>query len=375
MNDATWIVFGDDWGAHPSTTQYLVAELEGSVFWINSIGMRTPKLTRQDLFRAIRKVKARGGSGAQKELPVKASCFEVCAPKILPFHLQPRIRLINADWLSRAVNTFLKAHPPKGPVMVLSANPVANWYLNFNFDKLAYLRLDDYPELPGVDRKLAERAEAEMYTKADIIIAPAQKLISEGLKQKSFYLPQGVNTDNFITAPDDVPDAKNLGFFGLLAEWLDYDLVREVAEKLPEWTLEFIGPVRFFPDHLTDLPNVKLLPPVPYDQLSEAVGHWSAAWAPFKVNKLTEGVNPLKLREYLAAGLASFCTALPEAEVLKPDVEIIYNADDFCTQLKQTALEDTAEMRKQRKSNMRDHSWKKRAETLTKMLLGQAHVE
>ena len=55
-----WIIFGDDWGRHPSTTQHLVSRFQENdrILWIDSIGMRSPKLSVTDGARAIRKTSA-----------------------------------------------------------------------------------------------------------------------------------------------------------------------------------------------------------------------------------------------------------------------------------------------------------------------------
>lgn len=165
------------------------------------------------------------------------------------------------------------------------------------------------------------------------------------MSRKSYYLPQGVQLDHFAQVPLSPSGHRVLGFFGAIAEWLDFDLIVQVARAAPDWQLQFIGKVEHQPDQLGCLPNVRFLPPVSFSELPGAMSDWAAAWIPFRLNELTRGVNPLKAREYLAAGLACHCTPLPEVAALGEHVMITDRADLVVSWLEETIATDNCEKR------------------------------
>lgn len=365
-----WIVFGDDWGRHPSTTQHLVRALPDGdrVVWLDSIAMRAPRFSTADLGRAWRKL-PRLRRPSEREST--ASEVTRLTPILLPWHTRPTIRRINRLLLRRTLAGTSRRMGLVRPT-VLCANPVAAYYANaLCRGLLAYLRLDDYPRLPGVDAELARHAERRMRSKADLCFATAQALIPEEPEAQEtwHYLPQGVDVAHFGRVPTAPPEGRVLGFFGLLAEWIDFDLIAAVADARPDWTIELRGPVRVLPDSLRTRANVRVLPALPYAQLPEAIAHWRAAWLPFRVSELTRGVNPLKAREYLAAGLPCISTPLPELAAL-PQVAVGASAKDVIHFLECEALADTEGKRLARRAAMLEHSWSARAASLRQSLMG-----
>jgi glycosyltransferase involved in cell wall biosynthesis len=356
-----WLVFGDDWGRHPSTTQHLARQLgRGSrVVWIDSLAMRSPRLTAADARRVWGRLRA-GRDGAATPDP---AWLVRPRPRVLPWHLSPAVAAMNLAAITRAVSGALGDERP----VVLASNPVAALYLDaIPRTALVYLRLDDYAELPGVDPGLARVAESRMLRIADVVAATARRLLPPGVP--GLYLPQGVDTDHFGSVPLDPPAERVLGFFGLVAPWIDLGLVSEVARAAPSWTLEIVGRSEVDLAPLRALPNVRVLPPVPYADLPGVMRRWRAAWAPFALNELTAAVNPLKVREYLAAGLPSFCTPLPEVASI-PGVRTGRTAGDVVAWLSAVAEPDTAAHRAARRAAMATHSWESRAAELTRCAL------
>jgi hypothetical protein len=363
------VVFGDDWGRHPSTTQHLVRHLRANerVVWINSIGMRTPRLNRADIVRAAEKAcKLFNRKCSPEQVDEKAPI--IIDPLLLPFHTRRLPVALNRRLLLTAIRRELGQRLPR--LSVLTALPAAAPYLSaLPVARVAYLRLDDYARLPGVDHTLVQQTEAQMFERADVILATARALVpSPPWDAKTVYLPQGVDTTHFARTPLEPRKAPVLGFFGLLAEWIDYELVRRVAVLLPDWRLELMGPVRHLPEHILRLPNVVHRRACPYAELPEAIAHWAAAWAPFEVSALTATVNPLKVREYLAAGLAAHCTPLPEANPLAEDLLITSDPARIADWARSVLASDDATARARRRASMTGEDWQARAERLRELL-------
>jgi hypothetical protein len=369
-----WIVFGDDWGAHPSTTQHLVLNLpkEDAVIWVDSIGMRKPRLRRVDLERLWGKARGFFDSSAPKAALYAGSVgsFHHIRPRVIPWHDKPAAVRFNQGQLRRAIADGMERLSMHDPVL-LASYPAVLLYLDaIPHRKLVYLRLDDYSIYPGVDPELVQRTEPGMLDRADAIIATARALTPTGENaRKAHYLPQGVHFDHFASTALEIPPGKVLGFFGTLADWLDYDLVSAVAKAAPDWELHFVGKVEYVPASLAKLANVRLFPAVPFGQLPEIVSHWRAAWIPFQLNSLTQGVNPLKIWEYLAAGLPTQCTPLPEVAPLREQVLITADAASITRWLTDILRTDTRETRRARRDSVRNDSWRSRAAALRRILI------
>jgi glycosyltransferase involved in cell wall biosynthesis len=353
-----WIIFGDDWGAHPSTTQHLVRGLPTGdrVVWVNSIGMRGPRLT--DARSIVGRVARRRRSARRAPPP---DHVRVVSPRVAPLHATRAARAFNRASLTRAITRARRGFT-RGAVTVLSANPAAAPYLPDDARRVAYLRLDDYARLPGVDPGLVRWSEPAMVESADVVFGTAERLLFHNVGARQIYLPQGVDVAHFSAAPLEPPARRVLGFFGLLAEWIDYDLILAAARAAPEWTLELVGPTRgAVPAEVHTCENIKLLGPAPYDQLPARIAHWRAAWIPFRVNALTEAVNPVKLREYLAAGLPTLSTPLPEVSRAFPECATATDGEDVARWLRGDVAADTSARRAARRESVADQSWAARA--------------
>ena len=368
-----WIVFGDDWGGHPSTTQHLILNLpsEDRVVWVDSIGMRQPRLRLTDAARIWQK--ARGflekSGTADRLYPGSVGTLERLKPKVLPWHLNSLARHVNARSLGRALASRVDRLGMRDPIL-LSSTPVVVQYLDaIPHGKTAYLRLDDYSLYPGVDPALVHRTERAMFAAADAVFATATTLMPPPVHaRKSHYLPQGVQSELFARVPIDPPRSKVLGFFGTLAEWLDFRLIEQVARSAPDWVLEFVGKVDVLPEALRAVHNLLILPAVPLRELPNAIAHWTAAWIPFQITELTVAVNPLKVREYLAAGLPTHCTPLPEVAVLAPHVAISDDPECILEWMQRSLTTDTPDARRLRRAFVQGDSWASRAATLRRTM-------
>lgn len=154
-----------------------------------------------------------------------------------------------------------------------------------------------------------------------------------------------------------------IGYYGALARWFDYDLVRQAAQMHPDWNFVLIGP-----DHddtlkqsnILSISNVHWLGSRDYSQLPGYLRHFSVATIPFLVNNITIATSPIKLFEYMAAGKPIVTSDMPEcrkypgvfvAHDVMEFVEQLENAlalcneDGYLQQLYKTAQENTWEVR------------------------------
>jgi glycosyltransferase involved in cell wall biosynthesis len=198
---------------------------------------------------------------------------------------------------------------------------------------LVYYCGDDFGALAGVDHAAARAFEAELADRADLILAASPALAARFPATRTHLLEHGVDFDLFAAPapraadlPDDGPTA---GFYGALAPWIDIDLLARTARLLPHWRFVLIGPVRTDVSALAALPNIRLLGARPHAALPGYAQHWTAGLIPFRDTPQIRACNPLKLREYLAAGRPVVATGFPALAAYREHVHIAGTAEAF----------------------------------------------
>jgi glycosyltransferase involved in cell wall biosynthesis len=188
-----------------------------------------------------------------------------------------------------------------------------------------------------------KQLEDELFDRADIVFTGGQTLYEhKKSRHKNIYpFPSSIDKKHFEQARsigDEPTDQKNiagpkLGFYGVIDERFDIDLIRQMAEKKPEWQFVLLGPVvKIDPATLPQLPNIHFLGGKTYDELPQYLSGWDVALIPFMLNEATRFISPTKTPEYLAAGVPVVSTAIrdvvyPYGE--KGIVKIGNNADEF----------------------------------------------
>lgn len=119
-----------------------------------------------------------------------------------------------------------------------------------------------------------------------------------------------------------------LGYYGVIDERLDLDLIRETANARPDHSFVFIGPVvKISPEDLPKAANIYYLGQKSYKDLPAYLSGWQAAIMPFALNEATRFISPTKTPEYLAAGRPVVSTRITDVERSYGDVEGVFLAD------------------------------------------------
>jgi hypothetical protein len=185
--------------------------------------------------------------------------------------------------------------------------------------------------------------ENEMFETADIVFTGGQSLYEakKNRHQNIHPFPSSIDKAHFSIArqlhrePDDqkpIPYPR-IGFFGVIDERFDIELVEKVALAKPNWQIVLLGPVvKIDPATLPKLPNIHYLGSKTYKQLPEYISGWQIAMIPFALNESTRFISPTKTPEYLSAGKPVISTAIQD--VVHPYgtrklVHIINSAEEF----------------------------------------------
>src|SRR5206468_9194695 len=102
------------------------------------------------------------------------------------------------------------------------------------------------------------------------------------------------------------------GFYGTIQDWVDLDLMAYLASRHPEWSFAMIGKLCVDVSRLARYPNIHWLGRKPHSELPSYCKGFAAGLIPYILNERVLHVNPIKLREYLSAGLPVVSTAVPE---------------------------------------------------------------
>ncbi len=305
------VVFGEDWGAHPSSTQHIINILgkTRSIIWLNSIGLRKPRLTRHDFFRVLSKIKSFIFNRKDTQnMMGEASCrFVIINPLVIPCAntwLSLTLSKAILKWQLKLASKKIALTDP----IIWTSLPTSVDYLDiFKSAPCVYYCGDDFNNLAGVDHQLVSQKEKVLMKMSSFIFTASDKLISKFPQDKVIHIPHGVNfslfSDQIENTPIDLPQGQPIaGFYGSISTWLDQDLIVKTLRALPHWNFVFIGKVDCNVDKLTRFSNVYFLGAKPHNKLPEYIQHWNVAILPFVNNKQIKMCNPLKLREYLASG-------------------------------------------------------------------------
>lgn len=205
---------------------------------------------------------------------------------------------------------------------------------------LCYDCVDDHAAFPGlIDPGVVERMEADLLRQAGVVLASADRLWRKcaAVRPGALLVPNAADVDHFARARAGLPEPADLaslprprlGFVGGIGAWVDLDLIALAASSHPEWSVVLVGPLLTDAGRLRGLPNVHLLGPRPYRDLPAYLAAFDLCLNPFRVNRLTASVNPIKVYEYLAAGREVVSTALPELDALRGVIHLAADGADF----------------------------------------------
>lgn len=250
---------------------------------------------------------------------------------------------------------------------------------------LVYDCMDRWSAFPDAarDPEWLERvldAERSLISRADVIFCSAQGLYDSMCREapgRALLLRNGVNAEHFkaadLACPADIANLPRpiVGYVGAVAEWLDFALLREAARLRPDWSFVLVGPQfrgRTMGDPkllatISDIPNVHLLGARPYAEIPAYLSAFDVATIPFKIEQLTNDTNPIKVYEYLAAGLPVVSTPLPEVAGLA-QVRRAASAEEFVASC-DSAIAERHEpaLVGLRRAIAEENSWDRRAET------------
>jgi glycosyltransferase involved in cell wall biosynthesis len=358
-----------DWDTDLWTNQHhLMSRLarDNRVLFVESLGLRQPQLAGRDLTRIVRRLR-RGVAP-----PRRADGLHVLSPLVVPLHRFAAVRALNRRLLPFLVRRAAARLGMRRPILWAYVPQAEALLRPLHPSLVVYHCVDDIAAQPGIDGASFRAAEARFARRADLVLASAPSLAERmrTLNGNVLFAPNVADTDLFARAlkPGPVDPALDalprprIAFTGaVVATKLDVPLLVELARARPRWSFALVGPVGVG-DPRTDVsalaaePNVHLLGRRRYEELPAVLRGADAGLIPYARNELTDGIFPMKVYEYLAAGLPVAATPLPSLA----GVEGIATAPDaagLAALLDDALAGDGADRRAKRSRAAQAHSW------------------
>ena len=318
------VCFSNDWDGDPLSKMHAMKILarENRVLWVNSIGNRRPTATARDAKRMLKKI-----SGAVQGLRERHPNLWVLTPLAIPFYGSELVRAANGALLKSQIQRAMQQLGFDDVIswsFLPSSAPVSGM---LGESLVVYHCVDEFSAFSDAPAREIRELERRLLLKADVVICSSEKLRADKARvnPNSYLVQHGVDLDHFAKAydprtplPEELKGAPGpiIGFWGLIADWVDLQLIRHVADAFSGGTVVLLGNSTADLKPLDGARNVRILGRKPYADLPRYAKAFDVALMPFRVNELTLAANPLKVREYLAAGLPVVSTAIPEVERL-----------------------------------------------------------
>lgn len=375
MNDQTIICFASNYFFSPTSKHHVMRELaeRHHVLWINWHASRRPSLNGRDFKAALHKLRQiRGGLVQVQER------LWVMTPLVLPLPNSAIARRLNRWLLVAQTRQALRSMPGKRQLWSFTPD-IGNLLGSFGEHVRVYYCVDEFSAFPGYDQQAIRRLDREMCEECDLVFASSRNLLESKrpFNPNTFEIPHGVLYQHFSRVLDagfseaadlaDIPRPR-IGYYGLVHEWQDLDRMARLAQARPDWSFVFVGPVQTDLRRFSSIPNMRFLGERPHDDLPRYSRGFDAAIIPHKVNELTLNMNPIKLREYLAAGLPVVSSPLPAVREYEPHVRIAESDEEWIAALENAIADRSPKADRTRSECVSGEDWSVRVEQISREL-------
>ena len=349
-----------DWATElPINQHQLMGRLAETnrVLFVESLGLRRPQLASRDLRRIGRRL-ARGLRGARR-----IDGLYVLAPLVIPFHGSAAARALNRRLLRIQVGRAARRLGMSRPILWAYAPQAEVLRDTLDPELAVYHCVDDVAAQKGVDAEGFRTAEERFAGGADLVLASAPALAKRmrSLSRNVLYAPNVADTALFATAlepgpvdpaVDSLPRPRLVFQGAIVATKLDVGLLAELARMRPQWSVILVGPTGAGDpggdiSALDHAPNIHMVGPRDAGRLPTVLRSADVGLIPYAINDLTRSVFPMKVYEYLAAGLPVMATPLPALEGTAA-VDFVGDATELVEAVEREQDRDDPERRRER---------------------------
>ncbi len=306
------------------------------VLYINSIGMRFPKVGEGAMF--IKRVRRKIKSMRQGAVRVREN-FTVFSPFSIPGQ---RAAAVSRRLLISQVRSTARRLGISRPLVWVACPPAAEVVDDLKPAAVVYQRTDRFEAFHGVDPVRIAKFDRMLKDRAEVTLYCSHLLMDEeaGECRRAEFVDHGVDYAQFEAAglgrdspPDDVAalPRPRVGFVGGIdSHTFDPPLFVDVARRLPDVTFVLVGACSL-PEGWCPLPNVRLLGQRPYESVARYMAACDVLIMPWNSSPWIQACNPVKLKEYLAVGRPIVSTDFHELRQYEGFVQVAGDAESFAT--------------------------------------------
>lgn len=210
---------------------------------------------------------------------------------------------------------------------------------------------------------------------ADVVLTTSDKLfnVASQVNPHTFLVPNGCDYDHFSNRiygpPVDIANLPRpiIGYIGVVATWVDLNLIVKVADQYPDYSIVVVGPLYNVTD-VPQRPNIHWLGFRDYEVLPAYAQNFDVGIIPFRVSSMIEAVNPIKMWEYMATGMPIVTTPMPEVRKFDDVVLVSDTDEEFVLNISRAIYGDTEDNRNKRIVLARENSWRVRAQLVIEII-------
>ena len=366
-----------DWNIHRQLhhelTDYFIKK-NNRILFVENTGSRSIQI--KDFSRIKSRIKnfiasKRGFKSLNKNLTL-------FTPLFIPFHFNFFIKKINNFFISNSILTWSKYFNFYDPIIInFVPNPITLSLIRNLKSKLRiYYMADDMTS--GIKKR--NNIEKQIINLSDIIFYTSENLKKKIINKNKYFLPNGVNISkffkNFKKRSYNVQKPFKIGYVGAIRDILDQKLILSISKKFPNDKIYLIGPILTDYKELKNRKNLIFLGEKKHDDILFYLKKFNIGIIPYKVNKFTNSINPLKIYEYISAGLPVVSTKISAVKFLLKKQK---NLSIFVSESNKQFLNHIFKIKKKYRSIDKktakkfgyQNSWNKRFNILEKILVSR----
>jgi teichuronic acid biosynthesis glycosyltransferase TuaH len=342
-----------------------LAELGVEVVYVESLGLRRPTISLSDARRAVRKLRRKPATREQpRSGRSQPEGLKIVTPRVVPFHASRLVRALNRRLIERYVSPRLRSDTP---ALLWTFSPIT-YGLQEHCIATVYHSVDLLHSVPGVPSRTVLDSERKLLGQADRVVASStgvrnhlasvndrEVLLWENVAHVTRFRPNGeTRIDRAIFAGNLTPTK------------VDIPLLLAIADS--GMSLALAGPTAIdgtvggnMLQQLLEHKNVEYLGNLSLDELAVEVKTSTVGLIPYLINDYTDGVFPMKVYEYLAAGLDVVATQIPSLNNSRERGVRVVEREDFVDTVKSATDAFSENEARQRSDAAQEHSWENRA--------------
>ena len=367
------VYFGNDWFAENRTSSHHMASRLAErcrLFYVEVPGLRSPRGNARDLKKLARKLSA----SLEPPRQIGPMMWHMTLPQV-PFRRLPGTAWVNTVWSSSRMRAALRAVGFHRPYLWFTVPHAGHVIGRLGEAATIYYCIDNYSALPDVDVEQVRLLDDKLTSRADLVFACSDVLVTaKRAKHKNVvFAPHGVDVELFSKVQTETRPLPGIaqalrrpiiGMYGLIDSRIDFNLLRSLARARPEWSFLFIGRNSGHENEFAGIANVTVTGPVRYQELPDWARAFDVGIMPYVPSPLIVNSNPLKLREYLAAGIPVVSVPVPAIDPYRDHVLVAETHEQWLAAIERSLAENSPRRAQQRMASVAADSWDGRADAV-----------